>query len=118
MIDCIFCKIISGEIPSQKIYEDDYVYAFNDINPTAPVHFLLIPKVHIDSVNELDDTNIHYVSKVFMAIAEITKKLGIADDGYRVVNNCNDDGGQTVHHIHFHIIGGKALGWPPYVERT
>ena len=113
MGDCIFCKIIAGEIPSKKIYEDDKVLAFYDISPEAPVHFLVIPKEHISSANELTEENCEIVSHIFMVINKIVKELGIADSGYRIVNNCGADGGQTVNHIHFHILGSRELIWPP-----
>ncbi len=113
MTDCLFCKIIKGEIPSNKIYEDEYVYAFHDISPQAPVHFLVIPKEHIVSANEINANNSVYVSKCFEAISKITKELGIDENGYRVVNNCGEDGQQTVKHLHFHILGGRSLQWPP-----
>lgn len=108
MNDCIFCKIIKGEIPSKKVYEDDYVYAFHDINPNAPVHVLVVPKTHIPSMNAVDESNIDAVSKVLLAIPKVASILGLGN-GYRVINNCGEDGGQTVPHIHFHILGGKKL---------
>ena len=111
--DCLFCKIIKGEIPSKKVYEDEYVYAFYDIQPQAPVHFLVIPKEHISSANELNEKNSVYVSKAFEAIAKIASELGIAKDGYRVVNNCGKNGLQSVPHLHFHVLGGRSLQWPP-----
>ena len=113
MGDSIFCKIINGEIPSKKLYEDDKVYAFYDRNPEAPVHFLVIPKEHIESANALDDNNSNIVSHIFSVINKLTKELNIADKGYRIVNNCGEDGGQTVQHIHFHVLGGRNLNWPP-----
>ncbi|ABR33021.1 MULTISPECIES: histidine triad nucleotide-binding protein [Clostridium] len=113
MEGCIFCKIISGDIPSKKIYEDDKVYAFYDINPEAPTHFLVIPKEHIESANTLDDSNIDIVSHIFKVIGKLVVDLGISDKGYRVVNNCGEDAGQTVKHIHFHVLGGRSLQWPP-----
>ena len=106
--DCIFCKIIAGEIPSDKVYEDEYVYAFRDINPQAPVHILVVPREHIASAAEINESNSSYVSKCFEAIAKIAKAEGL-DSGYRVVNNCGSDGGQSVMHLHFHIIGGMKL---------
>ncbi len=117
MTDCLFCKIINGDIPSEKVYENDKVYAFKDINPTAPVHVLLIPKVHIASVNEITSENAGCVADIYLAAKEIAKEMKIDEAGYRIVNNCNDDGGQTVFHLHFHLIGGKPLGWPPFTER-
>lgn len=113
MGDCIFCKIISGEIPSKKLYEDDKVYAFYDINPEAPVHFLVIPKEHIESADTLSAENVNIVAHIFTVINKLTKELNISDKGYRIVNNCGEDGGQTVHHIHFHVLGGRSLQWPP-----
>ncbi|WP_315080186.1 histidine triad nucleotide-binding protein [uncultured Clostridium sp.] len=113
MGDCIFCKIIKGDIPSKKLYEDELVYAFYDINPEAPVHFLIIPKEHIKSVNELNEKNINVVSHLFKVINKLVVELGIAESGYRIVNNCGEDGGQTVNHMHFHILAGRNLQWPP-----
>ena len=112
-MDCLFCKIIAGEIPSSKVYEDDLVYAFNDISPAAPTHVLIIPKKHISSANELNEENASIVSHIFLVAAKIAGQLGIAENGYRIVNNCGKDGGQTVGHLHFHLLGGRNLGWPP-----
>ncbi len=112
-MDCLFCKIIAGEIPSSKVYEDDLVYAFNDISPAAPTHVLIIPKKHISSANELNEENAAIVSHIFLVAAKIAGQLGIAENGYRIVNNCGKDGGQTVGHLHFHLLGGRNLGWPP-----
>lgn len=106
--NCLFCRIISGEIPSSKVYEDEYVFAFRDINPQAPVHILVVPKVHICCTAMIDGSNSEYVAKCFEAIAKIAKAEGL-DNGYRVVNNCGEDGGQTVMHLHFHILGGLKL---------
>lgn len=112
-MDCIFCKIINGEIPCKKIYEDEKVLAFYDINPEAPVHFLVIPKNHISSANEIDKLNCGIVSHIFLVINKLVVELGINEDGYRIVNNCGKLGGQTVDHIHFHVLGGRELAWPP-----
>jgi histidine triad (HIT) family protein len=109
MEDCIFCKIIKGEIPSNKLYEDDKIYAFHDINPEAPVHFLVIPKEHIESVNDLTLDNCGIISHIFLQISKLVKELGIDEKGYRVITNTGDDAGQTVHHMHFHVIGKKKL---------
>lgn len=109
MEGCIFCKIISGEIPSQKLYEDDRIYVFNDINPEAPVHFLVIPKEHIANVNELTEENSDILAHIFLQIKRLVKELGIDNSGYRVITNTGDDAGQTVHHMHFHVIGKKKL---------
>ncbi len=108
MSDCLFCKIVAGEIPSAKVYEDDSVYAFRDIAPQAPTHILVIPKVHIGSVAEITAANSSVVAHIFEVIAEIAKTEGL-ENGYRVVSNCGADAGQTVHHLHFHILGGKPL---------
>lgn len=107
-MDCIFCKIIAGEIPSSKVYEDDMMYAFRDINPQAPVHVLVIPKKHIASLAEINAENSDVVRAIFEKIPEIAKAEGL-DNGYRVVSNCGPDACQTVHHLHFHILGGKPL---------
>ena len=108
MADCIFCMIINGDIPSTKVYEDEYVYAFRDINPQAPVHVLVVPKVHIRCTADIDESNSVYVAKAYEAIAKIAKVEGL-DGGYRVICNCGDDAGQTVKHLHFHILGGVKM---------
>lgn len=113
MDNCIFCNIINGEIPSVKVYENEYVYAFNDISPVAPVHVLIIPKKHIETLNDLNSENVNLISEVYLAAAEIAKQLGVEKSGYRVVSNCGEAAGQTVFHIHFHLIGGRDLAWPP-----
>lgn len=113
MGECIFCKIINGEIPCSKVFEDDKILAFNDINKEAPTHVLIIPKEHIASVNELNEDNVDVIGHIFLKAKEIAKKLGIAEDGYRIVNNCGKNGGQTVGHIHYHLLGGRELQWPP-----
>ena len=105
MSDCLFCKIIAGEIPSTKVYEDDAVFAFRDINPQAPVHILVVPKQHISCADAVDGSNSACVARCFEAIAKIAKAEGL-ENGYRVINNCGADGGQTVMHLHFHILGG------------
>ena len=112
-MSCIFCKIIDGEIPSKKLYEDDKVLAFYDISPGAPVHFLVIPKEHIQSANELTEKNADIVSHIFLVINKLVRELNISETGYRIVNNCGKDGGQTVDHIHFHVLGQRDLKWPP-----
>jgi histidine triad (HIT) family protein len=106
--DCLFCKIIAGEIPSNKVYEDEDVFAFRDINPQAPVHVLVVPKEHICCTDAVDESNSKYVAKCFEAVAKIAKAEGLTT-GYRVINNCGEDGGQTVKHLHFHILGGVRL---------
>ncbi len=113
MTDCIFCKIAKGEIPSNIIYEDDKVLAFKDLNPQAPVHILIIPKEHIESPNFIDEDNSHIIAHIFVIINKLVKQLGIADEGYRIVNNCGENGGQTVSHLHFHLLGSRKFSWPP-----
>lgn len=108
-MDCIFCKIAAGEIPSTKVYEDDKVLAFKDINPLAPVHILVIPKNHIESAAEITADNSVVVAHIFEVIAKIAKEQGIDKDGFRVVSNCGENGCQSVKHLHFHILGGKKL---------
>lgn len=108
MSDCLFCKIVGGEIPSTKVYEDDLVYAFRDINPQAPTHILVIPKAHLSSVNDVTAENSAVVAHIFEVIPRIAAEEGLTG-GYRVVSNCGADAGQTVHHLHFHILGGKPL---------
>jgi histidine triad (HIT) family protein len=112
MNDCLFCKIIKGDIPSTKIYEDDYVYAFADIEPQAPFHAIIVPKIHICCADKIDSENSIYIAKIFEAVAKISKQENL-ENGYRVVNNCGVDGGQTVKHIHFHLLARRNLAWPP-----
>lgn len=113
MSDCIFCKIVNREIPTEFIYEDDKVVAFNDISPQAPVHILVIPKEHIPSLREVNDNNSHIIGHIHVVINKIAKDKGLSEEGFRVVNNCGDHGGQTVGHVHFHILGGRQMKWPP-----
>ncbi|SFA75657.1 histidine triad nucleotide-binding protein [Clostridium frigidicarnis] len=113
MDDCIFCKIVNKEIPSTKVYEDDKVLAFKDISPEAPVHIVIVPKEHIRSTNELNENNASIVAHIFIIINKIAEEQGIKDSGYRIINNCGEHGGQTVNHIHFHLLGGRNLSWPP-----
>lgn len=112
MTDCLFCKIVAGTIPSTPVYEDEYVYAFYDIDPQAPFHAIIIPKEHISSANEITAENSVLIAKVFEAVAKISKQENL-ENGYRIVNNCGEDGGQTVHHIHFHLLARRNLQWPP-----
>ena len=107
-MDCLFCKIIAGDIPSSKVYEDEYVYAFNDIAPQTPVHILVVPKTHICCADAIDADNSVYVAKIFEAIPTIAKAAGLAN-GYRVITNCGEDACQTVKHLHFHVMGGRKL---------
>lgn len=108
MNDCIFCKIIKGEIPSSKIYEDELIYAFNDISPMAPTHILIIPKEHISGADEINESNSSLVARIFEIAPKIAKEKGL-DNGFRIVTNCKEDAGQTVPHLHFHLLGGTKL---------
>lgn len=112
MEDCLFCKIVDGEIESEILYEDEEIIAFPDINPVAPIHILIIPKEHIESADDLEKRHSEMVGKIFLAAKKIARDMDL-DEGYRIVNNCGEDGGQTVKHIHFHLIGGRQLMWPP-----
>ena len=109
-MDCLFCKIIAGEIPGTKVYEDEDVYAFRDINPIAPVHFLIVPKKHISGASEINSDNSAVVAKIFEAAAKIARAEGYPDS-FRIVTNCGEDAGQTVHHLHFHLLAGVKMGW-------
>ena len=109
MENCGFCKIIKGEIPSEKVYEDDEIFAFKDINPVAPIHILVIPKKHIETLLEVTEEDSKLIAKIYMTINKIAKDLGIEKDGFRVVANCGRDSGQEVMHIHFHMLAGKKL---------
>lgn len=112
MEDCLFCKIIKGDIPSTKVYEDDDFFAFKDIAPVAPVHVLVIPKKHIESIAALKPEDAELAGKMLFAIQKVAAQLGLAQDGYRVVFNTGEKAGQTVHHMHAHILGGKEMAWP------
>lgn len=112
-MDCLFCKIAKGEIPAKVIYEDDQVMAFDDINPQAPHHKIFITKKHIATLNDLQDGDDKLVGHMVHAATKLAKELNIAEDGYRVVMNCNSHGGQSVYHIHLHLLGGRRLSWPP-----
>lgn len=111
MGDCLFCDICSGQVPSTKLYEDDLCYAFYDIDPQAPVHFLVIPKEHIQSVSDVDQNNEETVGHIFSVIAELADQLGL--DSYRVVSNIGEQAGQSVFHLHFHVLSGRDMAWPP-----
>lgn len=113
MSDCLFCKIIAKKTPATIIYEDEDVLAFDDINPAAPTHKLIIPKKHIATINDLNVEDTLLVGKLVKTAQHLAKKLKHADTGYRCVFNCNNDGGQTVYHIHMHLLAGRELGWPP-----
>ncbi|MGI6562909.1 MAG: histidine triad nucleotide-binding protein [Clostridia bacterium] len=108
-VDCIFCKIVKGEIPSTKVYENDRVLAFKDIHPQAPVHIIVIPKEHIPDAEHINSENASILADIFLAIKEIAKLTGVNESGYRIINNCGKAAGQTVFHLHFHLLGGKSM---------
>ena len=110
---CLFCRIAKGEVASKKIYEDDELFAFHDIAPKAPVHFLLVPKRHIDDLMELEPEDAGLVGRLMFKAQELARSLGCAENGARFVINCKADGGQTVNHLHMHVLGGRAMTWPP-----
>ena len=111
--DCLFCKIANKEISSDVVYEDDDIIAFNDIDPQAPVHIIFIPKKHIETLNDISISDSDLVGRIILAIKKIAFKKGISEDGYRIVANCNSNGGQEVFHVHFHLLGGRRCLWPP-----
>ncbi|MEM8814991.1 MAG: histidine triad nucleotide-binding protein [Pseudomonadota bacterium] len=111
--DCLFCNIVAGNVPADIVHETDATLAFRDINPQAPAHILIIPRQHIATINELGDDGREAVGSLFTAARDIAAAEGIADDGYRVVMNCNQAAGQTVFHLHLHLLGGRTLSWPP-----
>ena len=113
MEDCLFCKIINGKIPSYKVFEDEFTFAFRDINPAAPTHILVIPKTHISGLNDLNNENINIMTKLTSTALKICVTGGIESEGYRWVINSGEDGGQTVFHLHLHVLGGRNLKWPP-----
>jgi histidine triad (HIT) family protein len=113
MADDLFLKIIEREIPADIVYETDELLAFRDISPQAPMHILIIPKEHIPTVNDLDEQHAELVGKMFLVAAELARKEGVSDDGYRLVMNCGNQGGQAVYHIHLHLLGGRQMEWPP-----
>jgi histidine triad (HIT) family protein len=113
MADCLFCKIAADEVPAEKVHDDGELFAIKDINPAAPVHLLLIPHNHIETIADLDSSNAGIIGKVYLTARKVAEGEGFADDGYRVVANCNRDGGQTVYHIHFHLLAGRPMSWPP-----
>lgn len=112
-MDCIFCKIVAGEIPSQKVYEDEDLFAFHDIQPAAPTHVLIIPKKHFSSLMDITEEDTVLFGKIILGVKKIAKQFGLDEAGFRVVNNMGEHGGQTVYHIHFHLLGGRTLAWPP-----
>ena len=113
MSDCLFCKIVSGEIPGNIVFQDDDVLAFRDLNPQAPTHILVIPKKHIATTNDLQPEDGTLVGKMYLAAKQIASDEGIAEKGYRTVMNCNREAGQSVFHIHLHVLGGRPMSWPP-----
>ncbi len=113
MTDCLFCKIREGDIPADIVYQDDDVMAFNDVNPQAPHHVLIIPKRHISTLNDIEDGDATVLGKLFAAAKVIAAERGVSDDGYRTVVNCNERAGQTVFHIHMHLLAGRNMNWPP-----
>ncbi len=114
MVDnCLFCKIASGEISAEIVFTDEQVVAFKDIDPQAPVHILIIPRKHIASMNDIVVTDNVLIGHMHMVAQQLAEQLGIADAGYRLINNCNDDGGQAIDHLHYHLLGGRRMTWPP-----
>lgn len=113
MSDCIFCKIVDKKIPAKIVYEDDKIMAFEDLNPVGPVHVLIIPKLHIKSLNEVSEENQELISHLMVKVKEIAEKMNVFEDGYRLVANCGELGGQDVGHLHFHLISGRQMQWPP-----
>lgn len=113
MENCLFCKIISGEIPGQKVYEDENCFAFKDVSPKAPVHILLVPKIHVEGVHLIGGENGDVAKNLFFAVSKIVKEQNLAQNGYRLVINSGENGGQTVFHLHIHILGGAKMGWNP-----
>lgn len=112
-MSCLFCKMVEGEIPTDKVYEDDGLLAFRDINPQAPTHILIIPKKHIATLNDASVEDQALLGKIMLKARELAAAEGLAEDGYRVALNCNSHGGQSVYHIHLHLLGGRQMAWPP-----
>ncbi|HEY9150708.1 MAG: histidine triad nucleotide-binding protein [Gammaproteobacteria bacterium] len=113
MSDCLFCRMVKGEIKPDVVYEDEEVLAFRDLNPQAPVHVLVIPKQHLATLNDLDETHAALMGKLFLAARKVAEQEGLAERGYRTVINCNAEAGQSVYHIHLHVLAGRAMHWPP-----
>lgn len=113
MSECIFCKIVNGDIPAQILYRDDHVVAFEDVNPQAPMHILIIPRRHIPSISDLEDDDYDIVGHIFKVANRLAKDEGISEEGFRLVANCKERAGQTIFHIHFHLLGGRDFEWPP-----
>ncbi len=113
MAKCVFCRMVDGEIKPDVVYEDEAVLAFRDTNPQSPTHVLLIPKEHIATTNDLDDDNVDIIGRLYLAAKQVAADEGIAERGYRMVMNCNPEAGQSVYHIHLHLLGGRSMNWPP-----
>lgn len=113
MADCLFCRIAAGDVPAEKVHDDGELFAIKDINPVAPFHLLVIPHAHIETIADLDAGHAQLIGKIYVTVRKIAEDAGFAEDGYRVVANCNRDGGQTVYHIHFHLLAGRPMSWPP-----
>lgn len=111
--DCLFCRIVAGEIPNRTVYEDESVLAFHDINPEAPVHILIIPKQHLSSLTEVGEADQALLGYLQVCASKIARAVGLAENGYRLVSNAGEDGGQTVNHLHYHLLGGRSMQWPP-----
>lgn len=113
MESCVFCKIVSGDIPSEKVYEDDDLLAFEDLSPAAPVHVLIIPKKHMSTLRDIGEADRELIGAIFVAANKIAVEKGLAEEGFRIVANCGENGGQTVFHVHYHLLGGRRMEWPP-----
>ncbi len=113
MTDCLFCRMVKGEIKPDVVYEDEDVLAFRDLNPQAPLHVLVIPKMHLATLNDLDETHATLMGKLFLAAKKVAEQEGLAERGYRTVINCNAEAGQSVYHVHLHVLAGRAMHWPP-----
>jgi histidine triad (HIT) family protein len=113
MTTCIFCKIANGDIPAEVVYEDDQVMAFRDLNPQAPLHVLVIPRKHISTINDITSEDAELLGRLYLAAREVAKEAGLAERGYRTVMNCNSEAGQSVYHLHLHVLAGRAMQWPP-----
>ena len=113
MESCVFCKIVSGDIPSEKVYEDDDLLAFEDLSPAAPVHVLIIPKKHMATLRDIGEADRELIGAIFVAANKIAVEKGLAEEGFRIVANCGENGGQTVFHVHYHLLGGRRMEWPP-----
>ena len=113
MSDCLFCKMVAGEIDADIVYEDDDVFAFRDINPQAPTHVLIVPKEHTSTINDMNSGDAQIMGRLFLGAKKVAEQEGISEVGYRTVMNCNEDAGQTVFHIHLHVLGGRRMSWPP-----